>query len=281
MAQLNFDASTVAPQEAFDPIPSGWYTAQIVESEMKAGSKPGSSYLAITLQIMGGDFNNRKVFDRFNLQNANPVAVEIAYRSLSAVCHAVGLIQVADSQLLHGRPLMVKVSVRPARVDPTTGTAYDASNEVKGYKALDASAAVAGGAPSAGAPAWATGAAPAVSAPVAAPAIPTPTPAVVTAPAAPVAAPFPPAGWTPHPEAPGYFYQGQEVLTEAALRARVAPPVAPPVAAPVVAAPVVQVPQQPAFAAPVAAPVANPVAQQSVANPAQAASAVPPWARQA
>ena len=277
MAQLNFDASTVAPQEAFDPIPAGWYPAQIVESEMKAGSKPGSAYLAITLQIMGGDFNNRKVFDRFNLQNANPIAVEIAYRSLSAVCHAVGLIQVADSQLLHGRPLMVKVSVRPARVDATSGTAYDASNEVKGYKALDASAAVAGGAPASGAPAWATSAAPAVSAPVAAPAIPTPTQPAVPAPAAPVAAPFPPAGWTPHPEAPGYFYQGQEVLTEAALRARVAPPVA----APVVAAPVVQVPQQPAFAAPVAAPVANPVAQQSVANPAQAASAVPPWAQQA
>ena len=277
MAQLNFDASTVAPQEAFDPIPAGWYPAQIVESEMKAGSKPGSAYLAITLQIMGGEYNNRKVFDRFNLQNANPVAVEIAYRSLSAVCHAVGLIQVADSQLLHGRPMMVKVSVRPARVDATSGTAYDASNEVKGYKALDASAAVAGGAPASGAPAWATSAAPAVSAPVAAPAIPTPTHAAVPAPAAPVAAPFPPAGWTPHPEAPGYFYQGQEVLTEAALRARVAPPVA----APVVAAPVVPVPQQPAFAAPVAAPAVNPVAQQTVANPAQAASAVPPWAQQA
>ena len=277
MAQLNFDASTVAPQEAFDPIPAGWYPAQIVESEMKAGSKPGSAYLAITLQIMGGEYNNRKVFDRFNLQNANPVAVEIAYRSLSAVCHAVGLIQVADSQLLHGRPMLIKVSVRPARVDTTTGTAYDASNEVKGYKALDASSAVAGGAPSAGVPAWATSATPAVSAPLAAPAIPTPTQPAVPAPAAPVAAPFPPAGWTPHPEAPGYFYQGQEVLTEAALRARVAPPAA----APVVAAPVVQVPQQPAFAAPVAAPVANPVAQQSVANPAQAASAVPPWAQQA
>ena len=243
MAQLNFDASTVAPQEAFDPIPAGWYPAQIVESEMKAGSKPGSAYLAITLQIMGGDFNNRKVFDRFNLQNANPVAVEIGYRSLSAVCHAVGLLQVPDSQVLHGRPLQVKVSVRPARVDPTTGTAYDASNEVKGYKALDNA-----------------------------------SPAVPAAPAAPVTAPFPPAGWTPHPEAPGYFYQGQEVLTEAALRARVAPPVA----APVVAAPVVPVPQQPAFPAPAAAaPAANPVAQQSVANPAQAASAVPPWAQQA
>ena len=274
MAQLNFDASTVAPQEAFDPIPAGWYPAQIVESEMKAGSKPGSAYLAITLQIMGGDFNNRKVFDRFNLQNANPVAVEIGYRSLSAVCHAVGLLQVPDSQVLHGRPLQVKVSVRPARVDPTTGTAYDASNEVKGYKALDNASPAVPAAPANGAPAWANSATTAAPAPALAPALPAPP----AAPAAPVTAPFPPAGWTPHPEAPGYFYQGQEVLTEAALRARVAPPVA----APVVAAPVVPVPQQPAFPAPAAAaPAANPVAQQSVANPAQAASAVPPWAQQA
>lgn len=272
MAQLNFDASTVAPQEAFDPIPAGWYPAQIVESEMKAGGKPGSAYLAITLQIMGGDFNNRKVFDRFNLQNANPVAVEIAYRSLSAVCHAVGLIQVADSQLLHGRPLMVKVSVRPARVDATSGTAYDASNEVKGYKALDASAAVAGGAPAvSNAPAWATGGAPAAAAPVAAAPTAAPAfapPAPVAAPVAPVAAApaaFPPAGWTAHPEAAGYFYKDQEVLTEADLRARFAPP----------AAPVVPVaPAVPAAAAAATAP-------QAVANPAQAASAVPPWARAA
>ena len=243
MAQLNFDASTVAPQEAFEPIPAGWYPAQIVESEMKAASKPGSAYLAITLQIMGGEYNNRKVFDRFNLQNPNPVAVEIAYRQLSAVCHAVGLIQVADSQQLLGRPLMVKVSVRPARVDPTTGTAYDASNEVKGYKALEASAAVAGSAP-----AWATGAAPAVSAPVAAPATPTPTPPFVPAP---TAAPFPPAG------------------------------MAPPVVAPAVAAPVPQQPAVAAPVAPQAASAVPPWAQQAAAAPAQAASAVPPWAQQA
>jgi len=45
---------------------------------------------------------------------------------------------------------------------------------------------------------------------------PTPPP-----PPAPVVAPFPPAGWTLHPSAPGYYYCGQEVLTEAALRAKV------------------------------------------------------------
>lgn len=48
---------------------------------------------------------------------------------------------------------------------------------------------------------------------------PTPPPPPVAAPA-----PFPPAGWTLHPSAPGYYYCGQEVLTEAALRAKVANP---------------------------------------------------------
>lgn len=47
---------------------------------------------------------------------------------------------------------------------------------------------------------------------VAAPPPPPPPPPVV-------AAPFPPAGWAEHPTAPGYFYRGQEVLTEAQLRA--------------------------------------------------------------
>lgn len=37
----------------------------------------------------------------------------------------------------------------------------------------------------------------------------------------PAPAAFPPAGWTPYPNHPGYFYKGQDVLSEADLRARV------------------------------------------------------------
>lgn len=32
---------------------------------------------------------------------------------------------------------------------------------------------------------------------------------------------FPPEGWLPHPSAPGYFYKGQQVLTEEQLRAAI------------------------------------------------------------
>lgn len=69
----------------------------------------------------------------------------------------------------------------------------------------------------------------AMAVPVAAPA---PTPAPVAAPAAPPVphtaymeppappAVFPPAGWLAHPTAPGYYYCGNECLSEADLRAR-------------------------------------------------------------
>lgn len=52
--------------------------------------------------------------------------------------------------------------------------------------------------------------------------------AVVPAPpaAGAVTSDFPPEGWLAHPSAPGHFYKGQEVLTEAALRAKY-PPAAP------------------------------------------------------
>lgn len=96
--------------------------------------------------------------------------------------------------------------------------------------------------------------APVVAAPAAAAPSPIPTPP----PLAPVAAPapvvaFPPEGWQAHPQAPGYFYCGQEVLTEADLRARVAQP-APPAA---MAPPPAPAPVQSAAVAATPAPAAT------------------------
>lgn len=133
MVQLNFDARTVAPAEAPEAIPAGWYNARVTNSEMKPTSDGSGAYLQLEMTILDGDFANRKLFDRINLQNKNPVATEIGYRQLSAVCHATGVIQVQDSQQLHGIPLKVKVSLRPAGPG-ADGKHYDASNEVKGYK---------------------------------------------------------------------------------------------------------------------------------------------------
>lgn len=128
MAQLNFDANTVDPNVTFDPLPAAWYKMAIESSEMKPTKDGMGSYLELKLKVLEGQYVNRTIFDRLNLRNANATAQEIAYKTLSAICHATGVIQLQDSQQLHGIPMNVKVAVRAATGD------YEASNDVKGYK---------------------------------------------------------------------------------------------------------------------------------------------------
>lgn len=131
MAQLNFDARQVDPQLSFEPIPAGWYNMMIIDSEMKPTSNGQGAYLQLTLKVMDGQYAGRQVFDRLNLQHQNPIVTEIAYRRLSAYCHATGVLQIQDSQQLHGIPLKARVSVRT----DSTGQ-YDPSNEIKAVKPI-------------------------------------------------------------------------------------------------------------------------------------------------
>jgi hypothetical protein len=132
MAQLNFDATQVNPDQSFEPIPAGWYNMMIVESEMKPTKDGNGAYLQLSLKVVDGQYAGRQVFDRLNLQNQNPVAAEIAYKRLSAYCHATGVIQVQDSQQLHGIPFKARVTVRT----DSTGQ-YDPSNEIKAVKHIN------------------------------------------------------------------------------------------------------------------------------------------------
>ena len=127
MAQLGatFDATTVEPNKPFEPVPPGQYLAQIVNSEMRPTKDGTGQYLWLELDVLEGAFAGRKLFDRLNLVNANPTTVEIAQRTLSAICHAVGKMQVDDSEQLHLIPLIVDVKVQP----PKNG--YDASNSMR------------------------------------------------------------------------------------------------------------------------------------------------------
>lgn len=129
MAILNFDSTHIDPTPRFDPIPAGDYPVIITASEMKLTKDGTGQYLELTMEVQAGEFQGRKLFDRLNLNNNNRQAVEIAQRQLSQIAHAVGVLQVADSEQLHFKPLIAMVKVRAAR------EGYDASNEIKGYKA--------------------------------------------------------------------------------------------------------------------------------------------------
>ncbi len=120
-----FDATGVEPNKPLEALPPGRYVVQIVNSEMRPTKDGMGQYLWLELDVLEGAFAGRKLFDRLNLVNANPTTVEIAQRTLSAICHATGQMQVDDSEQLHLIPLIADVKVKP----PKNG--YDAQNTLR------------------------------------------------------------------------------------------------------------------------------------------------------
>ena len=130
MADLNgFNAREVQPTTSFDPIPNGKYVAAITESEMKATKNGNGSYLQLTFTIVEGEYKNRVVWTRLNLNNPNATAVKIARSELSAICHAIGIMQPRDSAELHNVPVVI--SVKSRRNDESG----ELVNVIKGYEA--------------------------------------------------------------------------------------------------------------------------------------------------
>ena len=111
----SFDATSVEPTTAYELLPAGKYRAQIVESEIRATRNGMGQYLWLMLDILEGEHKGRKIFDQLNLVNPNPTTVDIAQRTLSAICHATGRMHVSDSEELHLIPMTIQVKIKPPK----------------------------------------------------------------------------------------------------------------------------------------------------------------------
>ncbi len=136
MAHLNgFNATEVEPTSSFEPLPAGKYLAAITESEMKPTKNGSGSYLQLTFTILEGEYKNRVVWARLNLNNSNATAVKIARSELSAICRSVGVMTPRDSVELHNIPLVITVKCKK-RTDVD-----EISNEIRGYEPKNAAPA--------------------------------------------------------------------------------------------------------------------------------------------
>ena len=114
MAKLNevFDATTVPEREEFTIVEPGMYDAMIVSSEKKTTKSGGEMYV-LELEIQGGEHSGQKLFERLNIVNSNPKAVEIAFRVLAEIVKAVGKTTIRDTEELHNKRMKVEVMVEP------------------------------------------------------------------------------------------------------------------------------------------------------------------------
>ena len=88
MARLQFAANTPENSEGLDdytPIPAGDVIAQIIKSQYKETKKKDGNYLQLIWKVVMGKYKGRTLFDNLNLDNPNPIAVEIANKTLNSI----------------------------------------------------------------------------------------------------------------------------------------------------------------------------------------------------
>lgn len=134
--KLDFNADDVeVVDEDFSPLPQGDYPVIVEDSEFRETKAGDGNYLFLQLSVIDGHGKNRKLFDRLNLDNPNPQAVEISKKQLASLCRAVGKQKISDSGELHDIPVVATVSIRKG------SNGYEDSNDIKGYKKYHAAPA--------------------------------------------------------------------------------------------------------------------------------------------
>jgi hypothetical protein len=143
MATFNFNIQEVPQDELstdFEPIPDGWYRAEIIESQIKLSNKSKQNrdqknkYLELTWRILDGKYARRIVWDMVNIVSESEEALRIGKKELALRCIALGVDQFRDSGELHRRPCMILVGTREA------SNGFKAKNEVKAARRAEAAA---------------------------------------------------------------------------------------------------------------------------------------------
>jgi hypothetical protein len=68
----------------FDPIPNNTLVKAMIENA-EWSSYEGSDYINIKWSVLGGDYNNRKLFQKIRVQDDDPKKAEKALRMLAAI----------------------------------------------------------------------------------------------------------------------------------------------------------------------------------------------------
>jgi len=125
------------PAQPRDNLPPGNYPAQVIESTMKETAK-GGTMLQLTMEVIDGPSKGRRIWDNLNIRNSNPTAQEIALRTLSAICLAVGKQHISDSEEIHFIPMTVTVAVEIDNRDKDLPPEEQRKrNTVRGYAAAN------------------------------------------------------------------------------------------------------------------------------------------------
>jgi len=123
-----FDSSQFDPMGDYDLLKPGKYPVEIEEASVQPTKAGNGHYIKLKLRVIDGEYSNRVLFDNLNIDNPSQQAVEIAKRTLSAICGALNIGKIKDSAQLVGGKLLAHVKVK------------DGQNQVRTYSVLTSDA---------------------------------------------------------------------------------------------------------------------------------------------
>jgi hypothetical protein len=127
MPAWDFDATSYdepVTKSSFDPLPPGDYTAIIADSDMKDTKAGTGKYIELTINIVEGEYEGRRLWERLNVYNPSEQAERIARSQLNNLSNAVGKPGASDTESLHDIPFIISLDID--RRDTTR-------NKVMGY----------------------------------------------------------------------------------------------------------------------------------------------------
>lgn len=105
-----FDVNDPKNASEFDSLPGGDYKVVITNSEEKTTKSGDGKYLALTLQVVAGEFQNRKIFENLNFVNNNETAVRMARATWKSILVACRMNSVDNSCEVHGIPMILRIA---------------------------------------------------------------------------------------------------------------------------------------------------------------------------
>ncbi|MFM6996939.1 MAG: DUF669 domain-containing protein [Limnohabitans sp.] len=113
----SFNAREVEPQAPRDdqPLPAGLYSVEITNAEVKPLKSGNGTGLTVEFTVIDpAPHARRKVWSQLNIQHSSAQAEQIGQSQLSALCAAVGIEVLEDSDQLFQKILRIRTKVRPA-----------------------------------------------------------------------------------------------------------------------------------------------------------------------
>lgn len=119
---------TLPQPDNFEPLPAGNYVVEVIESDVVDTKTGLGRQMKLTLKVVEGDLEGRRVWANIMVRHQNETAQRIGQQVIASLISAAGIGPIDDTEELHGIPIIAKVVIETDRSGQ-----YEPRNTVKGF----------------------------------------------------------------------------------------------------------------------------------------------------